>query len=122
MPGQELGDALQSWWLDAAKCLTDSQTHAHELPDVQARKGSKVKQVWSPTFVEIKELHHEALRLVNLIDNNLLGPETRSALLLRLNEQMSSTGRHGLLPVFPASRYPSGILAQQWVKQASKQE
>ena len=119
-PDNELGDALQAWWLDAAKCLTDAQTHAHELPKVQARKGNKVKQDWSPSFIEIKELHHKALKLVNLIDNNRCGPETRNTLLQELQEQLNRNGRKGSLPAFPSGRHPPGILVQGWIKESRK--
>ena len=116
LPGGKLKDALQAWWLDAAKCLTDAQTYAHELPKIQARKGKKTKQDWSPTFVEIKALHHKALLLINLIDNNRCGPETRSTLLMDLHNQLKLSGRQGLIPPFPQGAYPPGRLVMEWVK------
>jgi hypothetical protein len=118
LPEQLLGDALQDWWLDAAKCLTDAQTHAHVVPTMHDRSGSKTKHNWSPDFVATKKLYHEALRVVTVIDCNKCGHDTRAALLQLIYRRFSDAGRKGTLPNFPPGSHPTGRLVQCWVADA----
>jgi len=117
--GGTLEADLESWWNDAATCLVEAQSKAHQV-NLQARAGKKTKHHWSSTFAELNELYHQALGVVNAIDFARCGPETRSRLLSEVHAAATSAGRPGLLATFPSGRYPKGAEVHIWCKGAKE--
>jgi hypothetical protein len=117
--GGTLEADLESWWNDAAACLVEAQTKAHQN-SLQARAGSKTKHHWSTKFVELSDLYHQALGVVNAIDCANCGPETRAKLLAAVHTAASTAGRKGLLASFPSGRYPRGADVHNWCNGAKE--
>ena len=118
LPGGPIKDALEAWWLDIIVCLSDAQAEAHQHPTLQATSGKRIKQCWSPTFGELIDLHRDVVRVVNLINNNRCGPDTRDTLLAAVQSSLRKAGRKGLLPPFPNGRRPPGLEVQVWCNAA----